>query len=384
MYIHTHLHTLSHTLSHEKKKRNIYCLVSRWTVRFSERGVSRYSLFSHLILFTPHLSVDLLNQELVSLPFWSNLYFTYISLHVPLLRSTVYMRYYRVLESWASSDWIIGRTFDRIFFFCFFFGCISLLQLLTFCLTVLSRRFEFQADAFARAMGRSTELCSALIKLNKDNLGFPVADWLFSMWHYSHPPLLERLRAIKDVKKQDWRFHQGAPHSPSAPYRKGLWWPLLGVWKRKKGLSPTQYLSLVPLTFEVIFHKCCTCFNSLALNWTRIQSNVSAERGLEKDHPFKNPHLHPNIKFYNFHIFNIVALIFFFCPGERRHEVKYLVYSHQWRTPHKNIFGLVPVKWFHFGVISVICFFFRTKKKKKDCDHICKYSVDFLVCSFFF
>uniref|UniRef100_A0AAY5EZR6 CAAX prenyl protease n=1 Tax=Electrophorus electricus TaxID=8005 RepID=A0AAY5EZR6_ELEEL len=65
-------------------------------------------------------------------------------------------------------------------------------ELLSFCLTVLSRRFEFQADAFARDMGRSAELHSALIKLNKDNLGFPVADWLFSTWHYSHPPLLER------------------------------------------------------------------------------------------------------------------------------------------------------------------------------------------------
>uniref|UniRef100_A0A8C2CTG9 CAAX prenyl protease n=1 Tax=Cyprinus carpio TaxID=7962 RepID=A0A8C2CTG9_CYPCA len=69
-------------------------------------------------------------------------------------------------------------------------------ELLSFCLTVLSRRFEFQADAFARNMGRSSELYSALIKLNKDNLGFPVADWLFSMWHYSHPPLLVRLRAL--------------------------------------------------------------------------------------------------------------------------------------------------------------------------------------------
>lgn len=76
-------------------------------------------------------------------------------------------------------------------------------ELLSFSLTVLSRRFEFQADAFARSMGRSTELCSALIKLNKDNLGFPVADWLFSMWHYSHPPLLERLRALKDQKKEN-------------------------------------------------------------------------------------------------------------------------------------------------------------------------------------
>uniref|UniRef100_A0A8C1PD81 CAAX prenyl protease n=2 Tax=Cyprinus carpio TaxID=7962 RepID=A0A8C1PD81_CYPCA len=73
-------------------------------------------------------------------------------------------------------------------------------ELLSFCLTVLSRRFEFQADAFARNMGRSSELYSALIKLNKDNLGFPVADWLFSMWHYSHPPLLERLRALTGPK----------------------------------------------------------------------------------------------------------------------------------------------------------------------------------------
>lgn len=74
-------------------------------------------------------------------------------------------------------------------------------ELLSFCLTVLSRRFEFQADAFARGMGKASELYSALIKLNKDNLGFPVADWLFSMWHYSHPPLLERLRALGSIKQ---------------------------------------------------------------------------------------------------------------------------------------------------------------------------------------
>uniref|UniRef100_A0A8B9LMH1 CAAX prenyl protease n=1 Tax=Astyanax mexicanus TaxID=7994 RepID=A0A8B9LMH1_ASTMX len=74
-------------------------------------------------------------------------------------------------------------------------------ELLSFCLTVLSRRFEFQADRFARGLGRSAELYSALIKLNKDNLGFPVADWLFSMWHYSHPPLLERLRALTGPKQ---------------------------------------------------------------------------------------------------------------------------------------------------------------------------------------
>lgn len=76
-------------------------------------------------------------------------------------------------------------------------------ELLSFCMTWLSRRFEFQADAFALAMGRGKQLCSALIKLNKDNLGFPVADWLYSTWHYSHPPMIERLRAIENSSKKD-------------------------------------------------------------------------------------------------------------------------------------------------------------------------------------
>ncbi|KAJ1145056.1 hypothetical protein NDU88_011348 [Pleurodeles waltl] len=74
-------------------------------------------------------------------------------------------------------------------------------EVLSFCLTVLSRRFEFQADAFAKNLGKARDLYSALIKLNKDNLGFPVSDWLYSMWNYSHPPLLERLQALKDSKQ---------------------------------------------------------------------------------------------------------------------------------------------------------------------------------------
>lgn len=71
-----------------------------------------------------------------------------------------------------------------------------LIQVLSFLMTILSRRFEFQADAFAKSLGRSKFLHQALIKLNKDNLGFPVYDWLYSMWHHSHPPLLERLKAL--------------------------------------------------------------------------------------------------------------------------------------------------------------------------------------------
>ena len=59
-----------------------------------------------------------------------------------------------------------------------------------------------QADAFAVSLGRAAQLRTALVKLNNDNLGFPVYDWLFSAWHHSHPPLLERMAALDADKKE--------------------------------------------------------------------------------------------------------------------------------------------------------------------------------------
>lgn len=77
--------------------------------------------------------------------------------------------------------------------------------LLSFMLTMLSRYFEFQADEFAVKLGKAPYLIRALTQLNKDNLGFPVYDPLYSTWHLSHPPLLERISALteSDKKKQN-------------------------------------------------------------------------------------------------------------------------------------------------------------------------------------
>lgn len=73
-------------------------------------------------------------------------------------------------------------------------------EVLSFCVTVLSRMFEFQADNFAKKLRYTGPLKTALIKLNKDNLGFPVNDWLYSTWHFSHPPLLERLKNLEKAE----------------------------------------------------------------------------------------------------------------------------------------------------------------------------------------
>ncbi|GFO46398.1 Zinc metallopeptidase, ste24 homolog [Plakobranchus ocellatus] len=81
-------------------------------------------------------------------------------------------------------------------------------EVLSFVVTYITRQFEFQADAFARGMNHSSLLKSALIKLNEDNLSFPVTDWLYSAWHFSHPPLLDRLRALEDGKGADVKKQQ--------------------------------------------------------------------------------------------------------------------------------------------------------------------------------
>lgn len=63
-------------------------------------------------------------------------------------------------------------------------------------MNILSRTFEFQADAFAVNLGYSTDLAKSLIKLQIQNLSTMDADWMYSSYHFSHPILPERLGAL--------------------------------------------------------------------------------------------------------------------------------------------------------------------------------------------
>ena len=61
-----------------------------------------------------------------------------------------------------------------------------------------SRRFEYQADAFAaQAMGEYNSLVGALRKLNEKNLSNLTPHPLYSRFHYSHPTMLEREEALR-------------------------------------------------------------------------------------------------------------------------------------------------------------------------------------------
>ena len=75
---------------------------------------------------------------------------------------------------------------------------------LSFVLTMFSRYNEFGADAFSVGLGMSQKLQSGLCKIHLENLGAMCPDPWYSMYHYSHPPLVERLSAMMamDAKKK--------------------------------------------------------------------------------------------------------------------------------------------------------------------------------------
>ncbi len=63
-------------------------------------------------------------------------------------------------------------------------------------MSMLSRKNEFEADAYARQTFDGNALANALKKLSVDTLSnlYPHPAYVF--FHYSHPPLLQRLRAL--------------------------------------------------------------------------------------------------------------------------------------------------------------------------------------------
>jgi STE24 endopeptidase len=70
-------------------------------------------------------------------------------------------------------------------------------KLLGVMLNAWSRRHEFEADAYAAEMtGDGTPLATALKKMTADHLSHPSPSPLRVWLDYSHPPLVERLRAL--------------------------------------------------------------------------------------------------------------------------------------------------------------------------------------------
>ena len=84
-----------------------------------------------------------------------------------------------------------------LFLFLTLFGCLS--PLFAPLQNHFSRRHEYEADAFAlEAMREAAPMRSALIKLSQKNLSNLTPHPWYSAFHYSHPTLSERLRAMEE------------------------------------------------------------------------------------------------------------------------------------------------------------------------------------------
>jgi len=85
---------------------------------------------------------------------------------------------------------------------------LLLLPVLSFLFTPLmsfvSQHNEYAADEFGSQMGGKQHLISALLKLVSENKAFPKAHPLVIFFYHTHPPILERLKALGfDASKVD-------------------------------------------------------------------------------------------------------------------------------------------------------------------------------------
>jgi STE24 endopeptidase len=70
-------------------------------------------------------------------------------------------------------------------------------------MNMLSRKNEYEADAFAAEHFNGEALASALKKLSVNNLSNLRPHPAYVFFHYSHPTLLQRLEALKRVARSE-------------------------------------------------------------------------------------------------------------------------------------------------------------------------------------
>lgn len=109
--------------------------------------------------------------------------------------------------------------------FSVFGGFMPLVNLVS---NIFSRKNEFEADWYsAVSLNTAKPLCSALIKLNKENLSEFTPAKIYCIFNYSHPPLLERIKALKSfvpAKQSAEReaFYVSEEEMASSSKKKGL------------------------------------------------------------------------------------------------------------------------------------------------------------------
>ncbi len=95
-------------------------------------------------------------------------------------------------------SWALGAKVKGVHMALMAFGVIysPFSTILGLGMNYLSRKNEYEADKFASDYGTGPELISALKKLSSNNLSNLTPHKAYVFFHYSHPTLLQRIRAL--------------------------------------------------------------------------------------------------------------------------------------------------------------------------------------------
>lgn len=100
-------------------------------------------------------------------------------------------------QSWFYHGLGVSRPSDYMALLLFMLSAPVFGFLLTPAGAWLSRRHEFQADAFAAGRRDATALVRALVKLYEENASTLTPDPVYSRFYYSHPPAAMRIEQLK-------------------------------------------------------------------------------------------------------------------------------------------------------------------------------------------
>ena len=90
--------------------------------------------------------------------------------------------------------------YASLLFFSMLYAPISMILGVFF--SIISRKNEFSADAYSVQTAKMpNSMISSLKKLSKENLSNLTPHWLNVFLNYSHPPVLDRLNAIRELEK---------------------------------------------------------------------------------------------------------------------------------------------------------------------------------------
>ena len=95
----------------------------------------------------------------------------------------------------------LGKYHIALFVFSILYSPLS--SIISIVMNVISRKNEFQADEFAAVNYDGNSLEQALRKLSKRNLSNLTPHPLYVFFNYSHPPLLQRIVALRKVVRKN-------------------------------------------------------------------------------------------------------------------------------------------------------------------------------------